>query len=317
MNVISYSIRETVGGAFEDPVIRAGIQRLVNGTLGRTFEAAVLGPDNGRPVRGAFRRSVRSHNRAIRRTVGGNRYALDDGPVLVHAWVRDAHPIRGHIGHKARVGDARAVDCMIGHLAGNAPSVTDGVGYAAGIGHTAPIDNLVCSQAWNRQAPSIHDLVGDPTGGRRLGPRTVPRTGMSLAPALPQLQTSLSGGGRQLVFSEEAPASLQNAASVRLSTVVDLSHYIRTNARVAGWTGGRQARKQGGEQGDADAKDDDSFHTDFLPSPNKTPLGPRIRRVTTDLSHRASTLPPCPPPSSTVIHRWKTPDPRSPRPSQT
>lgn len=129
MNVISYSVRETIDSVLEEPVICAGISRLVGG---------------------AFRGSIRQDNRTIRRTIGGDRNALDDCAILVGTWVGHANPVKDLITHRARDRDAPPVDHPIGHEAGKAQSVASGVEHLAGIGDAASVDNLVGSQTRSR-----------------------------------------------------------------------------------------------------------------------------------------------------------------------
>ena len=293
MNVISYSVRETVDGTVEDPIVRAGLRQLVEGTFDRSFQSLVRGPGIRRLLRRTLYRTVRLDNGAIRGSLGGNRYALDDFTVCAHTRIRHANPCGHLIGHTARVGDAGSNELLIGHPArvGDAGSnellirpqariaeaVDDGVCHPAGIWDAPPIDDLVCRQTRNREASSIRnlvrnpDVVGNTARGRRFGPWAVTSAGMGLAPALPELHTLLLSGGRQLLLSKEAPASPQDGASIRPITVVDFGHNVRMNPRTLRVIGSCQTPEQRGEQGDADADDNGSLHTDFLSSPNKTP----------------------------------------------
>lgn len=169
VNVISYSVYETVDRSVEDPVIWTGIGWLVD----RTIEDLVLGTGFRRLLGPTLHRSVGPDDGTVGRPLCGDWHALDDGAVLVHARVGDAHPIGRQVSHPARVGNASPVGYLIGHLAGirdTGPNesligppqariteaVADCVRRSAGIRDAQPIDDLVCSQARNRHTPPIH-----------------------------------------------------------------------------------------------------------------------------------------------------------------
>jgi len=163
MNIIPYSVCETIDRSLEDPVIGTEFGRLVGGT----FENLAARPRIRRLVLRAAQRAVRPVDRTIRRPFGRNRHAPGNDAIPVDTRVGTAPWIKHLIGHPT--GDACPVDYVVDRFARSAPPVIGRVGSDAGKGN----------------APSIHDPVGEPTGGRWIGSRTVTGSGMGIAPALP------------------------------------------------------------------------------------------------------------------------------------
>jgi hypothetical protein len=95
VNVISCSVRETVGGPVEDPVFRPGLDRFVDRAVGWSIGGAV--------------------GRSIHRTVGWDWNALGYRVRTIHpnAGVRQANPICDLVKADTWAGDTAVIDYSI------------------------------------------------------------------------------------------------------------------------------------------------------------------------------------------------------------